>query len=199
MIFDYLSVVKLDPQLTLKFWQTRATKVSRLCHPHSRTPKRKPKGVCLSEADKLHNRELARVRVVCEHVIGKLKVFKILAERYPIVADVLACALISLLLSTTLNFLSLPFDSCKSLDERNSSLGMKIRITADNRGWSDLGAISLSKSLTEIPTSTPNYRSCECRKHGSQILLLGYHCQPRSSSGGGYGSGLCTVCGTGCT
>lgn len=43
-------------------------------HPQSRTPKKKPRGGQLS---------LASQRIVCEHVIGKLKVFKILAERYP--------------------------------------------------------------------------------------------------------------------
>lgn len=51
-------------------------------HPNSRTPKKKQKGGTLSQTDKQYNRELARVRVVGEHVIGKLKVFKILAERY---------------------------------------------------------------------------------------------------------------------
>lgn len=51
-------------------------------HPNSRTPKKKPKGGTLNQTDKQCNRELARARVVCEHVIGKLKVFKILAERY---------------------------------------------------------------------------------------------------------------------
>jgi hypothetical protein len=36
----------------------------------------------LSQQDKQQNRQLARVRVICEQVIGKLKVFRILAQRY---------------------------------------------------------------------------------------------------------------------
>lgn len=51
-------------------------------HSHSRTPKKKLKGVELSKADKQKNRDLAKARVVCEHVIRRLKVFKILSERY---------------------------------------------------------------------------------------------------------------------
>lgn len=51
-------------------------------HAKSRTPIKKPRGREVSKADKRRNRELARQRIVCEHVIGKLKVFKILADRY---------------------------------------------------------------------------------------------------------------------
>lgn len=55
--------------------------VSKL-HANSRIPKKKPPKQSLSAADKQRNRQLARERVVVEQVIGKLKVFKILAERY---------------------------------------------------------------------------------------------------------------------
>ena len=51
-------------------------------HPNSRTPKKKPRGAELSKADKKANKELASQRIVGEHVIGKLKVFRILAEKY---------------------------------------------------------------------------------------------------------------------
>ena len=51
-------------------------------HAKSRTPIKKPRGKQLATADKLRNRALASQRIVGEHVIGKLKVFKILAERY---------------------------------------------------------------------------------------------------------------------
>jgi hypothetical protein len=51
-------------------------------HAKSRTPQKKPRGGQLSNTDKHRNRLLASQRIVCEHVIGKLKVFKILAERY---------------------------------------------------------------------------------------------------------------------
>lgn len=51
-------------------------------HANSRTPKKKRRGQELSKEDKQRNRALSSQRIVCEHVIGKLKVFKILAERY---------------------------------------------------------------------------------------------------------------------
>ncbi len=51
-------------------------------HANSQTPKKKPKGGHLSAADKRDNRELARRRVVGEHVHRLLKIFKIFSERY---------------------------------------------------------------------------------------------------------------------
>jgi hypothetical protein len=51
-------------------------------HPNSRLPKKKPRGGKLSTADKAYNRELAKERVGIEQVNGRLKVFRILAERY---------------------------------------------------------------------------------------------------------------------
>lgn len=54
----------------------------RKLHPNSRTPpKRRPRQK-LSKAERRANRELARRRLVGEHVIGKVKVFRILMERY---------------------------------------------------------------------------------------------------------------------
>ena len=51
-------------------------------HSLSRTPKKKPRGGKLASSDKKSNRELARVRVIGEHVQRQLKVFRILSERY---------------------------------------------------------------------------------------------------------------------
>ena len=51
-------------------------------HPNSWLPKKKRKGQQLSPLDLQMNRDEDRVRGVCERVIGKLKVFKIIAERY---------------------------------------------------------------------------------------------------------------------
>lgn len=51
-------------------------------HNNSRTPKKKSKKNPLTQEDKAANRELARARIGCEHLIGRLKVFRILAERY---------------------------------------------------------------------------------------------------------------------
>ena len=51
-------------------------------HPNSRTPKKKSKHHPLTDEQKAANREISRVRIAVEHVIGRLKVFRILSERY---------------------------------------------------------------------------------------------------------------------
>jgi hypothetical protein len=57
-------------------------------HPNSRTPykrKRKQKDkprVPLSKTERAHNHQLASDRILNEHVIGALKRFRILAEKY---------------------------------------------------------------------------------------------------------------------
>jgi hypothetical protein len=51
-------------------------------HKNSLTPKKKPKGGVLSVEDKAENRCLARIRILVEHVNAKIKVFKIVANRY---------------------------------------------------------------------------------------------------------------------
>jgi len=51
-------------------------------HSKSRTPRKKPRQSELTAEQKQSNRELARRRVVGEHVIRCLKIFRILAERY---------------------------------------------------------------------------------------------------------------------
>jgi hypothetical protein len=51
-------------------------------HPNSQTPYRKPPRTELSKEQKTYNRKLASERITVEHVIGKLKVFRILQERY---------------------------------------------------------------------------------------------------------------------
>lgn len=51
-------------------------------HGNSCLPKKKPKGGRLSREDKAYNRALAQERIGIEHVNGRLKVFRILAERY---------------------------------------------------------------------------------------------------------------------
>src|SRR5439155_13088133 len=47
-----------------------------------RTPARKPPRGCLTDRQKRGNRRLARKRVAVEHGIGKLKIWRITAERY---------------------------------------------------------------------------------------------------------------------
>ena len=51
-------------------------------HQNSETPKKKSKHHPLTKEEKAANRELSRLRIVVEHVIARLKVFKILSERY---------------------------------------------------------------------------------------------------------------------
>ena len=51
-------------------------------HDNSQAPRKKSKRRPLSPEDKAANRQLSRERVVAEHIIGRLKVFRILAERY---------------------------------------------------------------------------------------------------------------------
>jgi hypothetical protein len=51
-------------------------------HPNSQLPKKKLKGKQLSQLDREKNQRLERTRDICERIIAKLKVFKILAERY---------------------------------------------------------------------------------------------------------------------
>ena len=51
-------------------------------HVNSRIPKKKPRGGKLSHEEKKSNQNLAKARVVVEHINRKLKVFKILSDRY---------------------------------------------------------------------------------------------------------------------
>lgn len=51
-------------------------------HTNSCIPKKKPRGSELSNEAKKSNRELAKLRVVGEHIHRQLKVFRILSERY---------------------------------------------------------------------------------------------------------------------
>ena len=51
-------------------------------HRNSELPRKKPRGKPLSREAKAHNRALAKKRIGIEHVNGRLKVFRILAQRY---------------------------------------------------------------------------------------------------------------------
>lgn len=51
-------------------------------HPGACTPTTKPRRQPLAEAEKQHNRALARLRVRIEHVIRRFKVFRIFSGRY---------------------------------------------------------------------------------------------------------------------
>lgn len=51
-------------------------------HKNSCIPKKKPKGGVLLAVEKAENRRLARIRILVEHLNAKIKVFKIVANRY---------------------------------------------------------------------------------------------------------------------
>lgn len=51
-------------------------------HANSQIPAKKSKLHPLTAEQKSANRDLARQRIFCEHVIGRLKVFRILSDRY---------------------------------------------------------------------------------------------------------------------
>lgn len=51
-------------------------------HALSRTPHKKPRKASCSVEQRQSNRQLAKLRVIGEHVNRALKIFKILSERY---------------------------------------------------------------------------------------------------------------------
>jgi hypothetical protein len=51
-------------------------------HENSQTPFKKSKCHALTKREKQSNRGLARKRIVIEHIFRKLRVFRILSERY---------------------------------------------------------------------------------------------------------------------
>jgi len=54
----------------------------RKIHEHSRIPFKKTKKAPLNQEQKKFNRQLAKERIVIEHVHRKLKIFRILSSRY---------------------------------------------------------------------------------------------------------------------
>jgi hypothetical protein len=51
-------------------------------HARSRHPKKKTKKNPLAKQEKRDNREINRERIVVEHINRKIKIFKIMTERY---------------------------------------------------------------------------------------------------------------------
>jgi transposase len=51
-------------------------------HPNSQTPVKKSKLHPLSQEQKASNRALSRKRILIENIIRRLKIFRILSERY---------------------------------------------------------------------------------------------------------------------
>lgn len=51
-------------------------------HPNCRIPKKKSKYHSLTKTDIANNKRISRSRILVEHVIRKLKIFRIVSERY---------------------------------------------------------------------------------------------------------------------
>jgi len=51
-------------------------------HKNSETPKKKPKGGELTQEEKFENRRISRERILIENINAKIKVFKIMANKY---------------------------------------------------------------------------------------------------------------------
>jgi hypothetical protein len=51
-------------------------------HEDSETPKKKPKGGELTAAEKTANGILSKVRVIVENILGDIKIFRIMSDRY---------------------------------------------------------------------------------------------------------------------
>ena len=73
---------KLTIQAEIECLADRGYQGIQKLHPKSQTPKKKPPRGVLTKQEKQQNRTLASRRVVGEHVLGKLKVFRILGEKY---------------------------------------------------------------------------------------------------------------------
>lgn len=78
-LFKHERLPLLPEQLCLadRGYQGIANLHASSCTPTKKLCKRK-----LDKAERQHNRNLAHLRVVAEHVNRKLKIFRILAERY---------------------------------------------------------------------------------------------------------------------
>jgi IS5 family transposase len=73
---------KVEPHESLEVLADSGYQGLRKLHAKSRTPRKKSRKSELTEEQRQSNRELASRRVVVEHVIRSLKIFRILAERY---------------------------------------------------------------------------------------------------------------------
>lgn len=51
-------------------------------HDNTLHPKKNYKNSPLSKQDKLNNKSICSIRMTCEHVIGAIKVFKIISDKY---------------------------------------------------------------------------------------------------------------------
>jgi hypothetical protein len=73
---------KVRPRAEIEILGDKGYQGIQKLHALSNTPKKKHPRSSLSNEDKNSNRRLAKVRVIGEHINRRLKIFKILSERY---------------------------------------------------------------------------------------------------------------------
>lgn len=81
---DFALFKENDPHLKASVWYVADLGYQGLASRHAQTclPVKKPKGKVLNPEDKTHNRAVGSFRVTVEHVIRKLKIWRILKETY---------------------------------------------------------------------------------------------------------------------
>ena len=72
----------LEPHESLEVLADSGYQGLQKLHERSKTPQKRPRKSELTDEQRQSNRELARRRVVVEHVIRSLKIFRIVAGRY---------------------------------------------------------------------------------------------------------------------
>ncbi|MEG4108839.1 transposase family protein [Microcoleus sp. S13_C5] len=82
MTFDYSFFSKVRLATTIKLLGDKGYQGIAKLHAHSHIPTKKPKSSNLSQVQRQENRTLASQRIIIEHVNRKLKIFRILSERY---------------------------------------------------------------------------------------------------------------------
>jgi hypothetical protein len=73
---------RIEPHESIEVLADSGYQGLQMLHERGRTPHKKPPRAELSAEQRQSNRVLSRRRVVVEHVIRSVKIFRILAERY---------------------------------------------------------------------------------------------------------------------
>ena len=82
MSCEYSRISKVRPRANIACLGERGDRGRQKLHHLSRTAKKKPRGGKLTRADKKSNQELAKLRIIGEHIHRKLKIFRVLSSRY---------------------------------------------------------------------------------------------------------------------
>ncbi|MEG3987492.1 transposase family protein [Microcoleus sp. S28C3] len=79
---DYSFFSKVRLATTIKLWRDKGYQGIAKLHANSQIPTKKPKSSNLSQVQRQENRTLASQRIIIEYVNRRLKIFRILSERY---------------------------------------------------------------------------------------------------------------------